>query len=335
VLARIGRVYEKQGEYDKALIFYERYLEQYPEDRQVLRRMVKIHAVRGRKKQTLDTLEQYFAQEKKKETKELKQKARRYDAAGRYHDAIVLYRQLIELLPDDPEILAALANDLLAIGANEGALSMWKHLSVLSPGDLSIYKSMAELLKRLERKEELLEVLHKLHSLDPADTWATLQIAVLYLEKGELGESEKYFDILSAAAWCDPECLRNRALLYEKLDLEEHALHDYEALLKQLPDRYQIRLKAMGLAAGLGLLDKVLTHKKFLETNVPVSQKMEIVLLSADAYRQSGDLTAAVNQYRTVIEQSLHVSDTVNKYRRERAWLGIAAAYQVKMHRSI
>ena len=328
VLARIGTVYEKQGEYDKALTFYERYLEQYPEDRQVLRRVVRIHAIKGQKKQTLATLDQYFAQEKKKDARELKQKARRYDAAGRYHDAIVLYRQLIELSPDDPEILAALANDLLAIGANEGALSMWKHLSGLAPDDLSIYKSMAELLKRLERKEELLDVLLELHSLDPADTWTTLQIAVLYLEKGELAESEKYFDILSAASCGDPECLRNRALLYERLDLEEHALHDYEALLKQLPDRYQIRLKAMGLAAGLGLLDKVLTHKKFLETNVGVSQKMEIILLSADAYRQSGDFTAAINQYRIVIEQSLHVSDTVNKYSRERSWLGIAAAYQ-------
>jgi len=328
VLARIGRIYEKQGEYDKALTFYEKYLEQYPEDRQILKRVVRIHAVRGRKKQTLATLDQYFAQEKKRDAKELKQKARRYDAAGRYHDAIVLYRQLIELSPDDPEILAALANDLLAIGANEGALSMWMHLSELAPDDLSIYKSMAELLKRLERKEELLELLHKLHSLDPADTWATLQIAVLYLEKGELAESEKYFDILTAAACRDPECLQNRALLYERLDLEEHALHDYEALLKQLPDQYRIRLKAMGLAAGLGLLDIVLTHKEFLETNGPVSQKMEIVLLSADAYRQSGYLTTAINQYRTVIEQSLHVSDPVNIYRRDRAWLGIAAAYQ-------
>ena len=310
------------------MTFYERYLEQHPEDRQVLRRMVRIHAARGSKKLTLATLDQYFAQEKKKDAKELKQKARRYDAAGRYHDAIVLYRQLIELSPDDPEILAALANDLLAIGANEGALSMWKHLSGLAPDDLSIYKSMAELLKRLDRKEELLEVLHKLHSLDPADKWATLQIAVLYLQKGELAESEKYFDILSEASWCDPECLQSRALLYERLDLDEHALHDYEALLKQLPDRYQIRLKAMGLAAGLGLLDKVMAHRKFLETNVVVSQKMEITLLAADAYLQSGDLTAAINQYRTVIKQSLHVSDTVNKYRRERAWLGIAAAYQ-------
>jgi tetratricopeptide (TPR) repeat protein len=328
VLAKIGRAYEKQGEFDKALTFYDRYLVQYPHDRDILRRVVKIHAAKGRKQQTLATLDQYYAQDKEKESKELKKQARRYDAAGRYHDAIVLYRQLVEISPDDPEILAALANDLLAIGADEGALSMWKHLSELAPDDLSVYRSMAELLERLERKDELLEVLRTLHSLDSADEWVTLQIAVLYLEKGELYESEKYFDLLRGNACRKPECLQNRALLYEKLDLEEHALHDYETLLEQLPGQYHIRTKAMELAADLGLLDRFMFHKENLITNVSPSQNMELVFLSADAHRQSGNITAAVNLYRKAIDLLPTVLDTVDKYSRDRAWLGIALSYQ-------
>jgi tetratricopeptide (TPR) repeat protein len=328
VFAGIGRAYEKQGEFDKALTFYDRYLDQYPDDREILRRVVKIHAAKGRKKQTLATLDQYFTQDKEKESKELKQQARRYDEAGRYHDAIILYRQLVELSPDDPEILASLANDLLAIGANEGALSMWRHLTEIAPHDLSIYRSMADLLKRLERYDDLLEVLHKIHTLNPADNWAILQLAILYLEKGEFAESEKYFNKLPAAGCLDPECLQNRAVLYEKLNLPEHALIDYEALLKLLPDRYQVRLKIIELAGGLGLIDQVLANRQFLEAKPSVSSSNEFKLSLADAYRVSGYLAEAISEYRGIINKSLNKTEKEAISLRQRSWLGISAAYQ-------
>jgi tetratricopeptide (TPR) repeat protein len=328
VFVDIGRAYEKQGEFDKALTYYDRYLAEYPDNRDILRRIVKIHAVMGRKKQTLATLDQYFTQEKERESKELKKRARLFDAAGCYHDAIALYRQLIELSPNDPEILAALANDLLAIGANEGALSMWRHLAEIAPYDLSIYRSMADLLKRLERRDELLEVLQKIHTLDPADNLTIRQLAFLSLEKGELAASESYFDLLPEDACRDPECLQNRAQLFEKIGLGEHALHDYEAVLEKFPEFSQIRLKVMDLAAGLGLLDRVLSHKQFLENNLPVPQNIELVLLTAEAYRQSGDLMAALFQYRIVIDLSRHVTHPASKYYWQQAWLGIAFAYR-------
>jgi tetratricopeptide (TPR) repeat protein len=327
VLSWIGEAYEVTGELDKALSYYERYLELYPDDREILRRVVKIYALTGRKKKTFATLEKYFAPQKEKDPDELKQTARRYDAAGRYHDAIALYRQLIERSPDDPEILAALANDLLAIGANEGALSMWKHLAEIAPQDLSIYKSMADLLLRLGRYDELLEVLFKIYDLDPYDNWTILQLAVVNYQKGELEESKRYFSKLPDTYCKSIECLQTRAALFEQLNFPESALEDYEALLRIVPDRFEARQKAIVLAARLGKIDVALVHATYLEKTSLVSEEPESALSLADAYRVSGHLTKAIQEYSDIIEKPFITESKNSRDLHERAWLGIGAAY--------
>ena len=326
--ARIGEAYEKSGDHEKALLYFEKYLDHFPEDREVKRRVVGITAAAGKKKETIASLEQYFTIDSEKKSADLKKTILEYEAAGRYQEAIPLYRQLIELSPGDPEILAALANDLLVIGENEGKISMIKYLSDIVPDNVAIYHSMAELLRRLKRDEELLAILHKIHELDPEDNATIQELAILYLEKDELWLSQEYFTKLSDSNCRNIQCLQARASLSEKLKQPEHELRNYEALLKKQPDRYKVRLRVIYLAANMGLLDTAVYHAGYLQNMPSVRENVEFKILMADAYKESGYLTRARERYRNIIEKLSLKKDAESEYFRIRSWLSIAELYK-------
>jgi tetratricopeptide (TPR) repeat protein len=328
LFVRIGETYEKVGDHDKALLYYQKYLEQFPEDHDVQRRVVSITAPTRREKQTLAPVDQYFATDSEKKSANLKKSILQYEAAGRYQDAIPLYRQLIELSPEDPEIIEALVNNLLVIGENKGKISMVKYLSDIVPDNISLYRSVAELLRRLKREEELIEILHKAHEIDSGDSAIIQELAILYLKKDELLLSEEYFVKLSGFQCGNIQCLQGRASLSEKLNRPEHELKDYEALLKKQPNRYRIRLRVISLAADMGLLDTAVYHAGYLQNMPSVGENLELKILLADAYKEAGYFTRAMERYRSVLEKLSHEKDAEAEHFRIRSWVGIAESYK-------
>ena len=325
---RLGETYEKTGDHEKALLYYEKYLEQFPEDRDVKRRVMNITAASGRKKEIPASLDQYIATDSELKSAKLKKIILQYGAAGRYQDAIPLYRQLIELSPEDPEILAALANDLVVIGENEGTISMVKYLSDIVPDNVAIYRSMAKLLRQLNRDEELLAILHKIHELAPGDSAITQELAIVYLKKDELLLSQEYFAKLADSDCRNIQCLEARASLSEKFKLPEHELRDHEALLEKQPNRYKVRLRVIHLAAYLGLLDTAVYHFGYLQNMPVVRENSELKILLADAYRESGYFSRARQRYRNIIEKLSLQRDAESEHFRIRSWLGIAESYK-------
>ena len=326
--ARIGETYEKKGEYEKALSYYKKYLEKYPGDTDILRRVVTVNAVLGKEKETLTSLDQYFAQESSGKKEKLQETIRQYEAKGRYSEALPLYKKLLELSPEDPDTLAALAHDLLAIGENADKLSIVQLLSEIVPDNLAIYRAMAELLRKLEREEELLAVLHKILEIDPEDNLARQELAVKYLQRGELEKSSAYFAELPVSSCMNVECLEARALLMEKLDRPEHALRDYETLLQEQPDRSDVRLKTIYLAADMGLLDTAVYHAGNLQNFVSGRESLELKVLLADVYKEAGYFNKAMDRYRQAIDETEMQKETDVVFFRIRSWLGIAESYK-------
>jgi len=326
--ARIGETYEKAGEYEKALSYYEKYLEKYPDNEDILRRVVTINAALGRRKQTFTSLDQYFVPESSEKKERLQETIRQYKAAGRYLDALPLYQKLLKLSPEDPAILSALAHDLLAIGENEGTLSIVQHLSEIAPANVAIYRAMAELLRDLEREEELLAVLLKILEFDPGDNVTRQELAVMYLQRGELEQSRRYFVELPVSSCMNIECLQARALLAEKLDHPEHALRDYETLLQEQPDRSDIRLRAIYLAASMGLLDTAVYHAGYLPKMLSDRESIELKVLLADVYKEAGYFNKAMERYQQIIHETELERDTGKDLFRIRSWLGIAGSYK-------
>jgi tetratricopeptide (TPR) repeat protein len=324
--ARLGKTYEMAGEYDKALTYYEKYLAQFPNDQAVMQRIVSINAANENRKQNKESFPYPPVIDDQELTDKLKETIQNLEATGRYQEALPVYRQLLEISPEDTGILVALANNLIVIGENEGNTSMESYLSDAVPDNMSIYRSMVELLRRMGREDELLTVMTKIHELDPGDNFTTQELALLYLKRGELELSRKYFAELSDALCRNVECLEGRASLAEKLYLPAHRLQDYETLLKLQPSRYDIRLKVIALAADMGLLDTAVFHAGYLQFFTSGNENLEPKILLADAYRESGYLTRAIKRYKNIIEHTSKQTE-LNEFR-IRSWLGIAESYK-------
>ena len=325
--ARLGKMYEKQGEYGKALSYLEKYLAQYPDDHKVAERVAGINATILKKRQKQVSHQNYTVIDDQEQVEELKKNISDLEAAGRFNDAIPLYRQLLEISPADHEALAALANDLRAIRENEGNVSMEEFLTDIVPDNIAIYRSMADLLKRLDREEELLVVLHKIHELDSGNDFAIQELAGIYFKRGELLLSRKYFAELLGSGCRNIRCLEAQAELAEKLDFPAQKLLALEALLEQEPRRYEIRLEAIDLAAQMGRLDTALYHAGHLQIFPPTSENLVLKILIADAYRESGYITRAVERYRNIIKQTSGQNETAVRHIRIRSWLGMAESY--------
>ena len=325
---RLGEMHEKAGEYDKALSYYEKYLQLYPDDPEIRQRLAGINAAIMNKIPIKTSTQEYPAPDEQDQTEKLKEVIRNLVTSGHYEDVIPLYRQLLVMSPEDHEILEALANDLIIIGKNKGNDAMLEFLSDIILDNISIYRSMADLLRQMEREEELVAVLHEIHDLDPADDLTTQELAILSLHRGEWLLSHKYFAQLSESFCTNSLCLEARASLKEKLNLPAQRLQDYEALLKQQPGRNEIRLAAIDLAAQMGLLDRVVFHAGYLQVSPADSENYEFKILLADAYRYSGYLSRAVERYNNIIEQASGNKDAAIQNVRIRAWLGMAESHE-------
>ncbi len=298
LLLRTGNCYQKINEPATAVSYFEKYLKTTPDDKEIIRTLINLHAVLGHGDETLAALERYFQFESEPTPGNLKQAARIYDAAGRYHDAIPIYRRLLELTPNDPEVLATLAEDLLSIGADEGALKIWNQLARISPDDKEIYRSLMDLLIKLDRQKELLDVLPKLHKLDPEDDRVTLQLAATLLASGDGEQGEAVFQTVEDKEIFSAESLLLRAEIFNFLQMREHALKDYEDILRTRPGAIDLQIKCLQLAGSLGMVKRAMFHFDSLPIHWLDSKRLLVI---ANAFRDGFDYERAETLYRQII----------------------------------
>ena len=327
-LVRIAEAYAKVGEYEKSLTYYKRYLEKYPDDLQILRRVETINTAQLEKNQVFRSQGLLFIPEGKEKKEELLNTIHQYETAGRYLDALPLYRKLLELSPEDPDVIAALVSDLLVIGEKEGRLKIVQHLSEIVSDNLAIYRAIASMLQRLEREDELVAILSKILELDPEDNATRQELAIIYLQKGDLEQSRHYFAEIPDSSCMNAECLQFRGLLSEKLNLPQHGLGDYELLLQEQPDRYDIRKRALSLSVKLGLLDRAVYHAGYLQQMVSGKESLELKMLLAELYKITGYFNRAVERYQHIIDETRLQKDEGNNRIRIRSWLGMAESYK-------
>ena len=324
---RLGKMLENSEEYGKALTYYEKYLQQYPNDPKILQRQARVNSIM-KERQQARSLQAYSVEEEQDKTDKLKGIILDFESVGRYQDAVPYYRELLSISPEDNETLEILANSLVAIEKNKGNGSMLEFLSDIATDNILLYRSMAELLRRLDHEEQLLAVLHKIHELDPTDNLSTQELAILYLNRGDLLLSRKYFSELSDSDCSNSACLEARASLAEKLYMPAHSLADYETLLKEQPGRDDIRLAVISLAAHMGLLDTAVFHAGYLQVSPSEKENYKLKVILADAYRESGYLSRAVERYHNIIAETAGNTDAAVLAFRIHCWLGLAESYE-------
>ncbi len=310
LLKKIGRIYQETGRFSQAMLFFKRYLTIEPSDREVLRAMVHIHAAQGNKDETIAYIEKYLAVPPEEEPVDLKKAARRYDATGKSRDALPLYRHLLTITPDDPDIIAALASDIMAIEDEERSLSIWQQPDRLIAKGVEVYRSMAALLESLGRKNDLLQVLEVIHELDPADERTTMKLALLYSEREEYNNSLKYFKELEEAGQKTSLLLMKRGIILEELGKYERALKDFEELLVSSTDwkieelgksRSQVMVRCLRLAGELGKLSVVRKHLARLKEERGGKVDTETHFIIGRAFVKCGAFQDAEQEYRHIL----------------------------------
>ncbi|MCK9296736.1 MAG: tetratricopeptide repeat protein, partial [Desulfobulbaceae bacterium] len=322
LLVRTGGCYLQIKEPAKALPYYEKYLEQFPGDKEISRQLVNIYGALGNESGTLAALDRYFRIEPDPSLSNLRRAARLYDGAGRYHEAIPLYRRLLARHPDDPELLGTMAQDLLAVGEDEGALATWAHLAAVSPDSKKIYRLMLDLLLRLDRPQELHDVLAQLHRLDPDDAEVTLRLASSFIAAGEMAQGETILQEVAAKELRASDLLLMRARIFESLLMADHALGDYEAALKSHDERTDLHLKALLLAASLGKLPEARRHYAALG-KTPLNPPERLAV--ANAFRDGCDFDSAYAIYLEMTDDS-----GLDKGLRCQAYVELAASYELQ-----
>jgi len=328
LLLRLGRLYEKAGDYGNALQYYREFLSHSPDNEKVKQSVAQLTVAIRIKKQSQTAKYQYSPPERAKKYFELKKSILAMDPDVRYREAESLYRQLVEIVPGDKDILEALAEDLVVIAENDGLEPMMEYISGIAGDDIVIYQAIAGLLRQANKGEALLAVLQKVNALDPTDKDTIFELALLYQKNNELQLSRKYFSLLEDDYCRSTECLQARVSLWEKLKLPEHALKDYEVLLKKQPASYKVRLRATYLAAGMGLIDTALYHAGYLQHMPTINENIDLKILLADAYRESGYFRRARLRYSRIIESLGTDKGAEAESFRARSWLGIAESYQ-------
>ncbi|MFH1214869.1 MAG: tetratricopeptide repeat protein [Pseudomonadota bacterium] len=300
LLTRVAACFLKLKEPAKAASYYEKYIALFPHDKDIIRQLVTIYAGLGKESETLSALDRYFVIESDPSPGNLRQAAQLYDAAGRYHDAIPLYRRLLEINPDDSDVLETLARDLLAIGEDDGTLTIWAHLARISPDSKAIYRSMMELLIQLDRKEELVHVLEEINKLDPNDVEVALRLSSALLAGGDVKRAEAVFLPVAANEIVDLSLLTMRAEIFEDLRMPDHALKDYMAIRAMGDVTPELQLKCLEISASIG---KMKLASRYLTDFLSKKPGDEEILRVANGFRNGKDYATAHSLYQELLDR--------------------------------
>ncbi len=319
LVARIAEGFLRAGNPAEAALFFEKYLTLRPEDKEVLGRLVALYGELGRDGDTLAALDRYLALEPVPATAKLRQAASLHESAGRHHEAVALYRRLLERDPDDAEVLAALARVLLAVGDHDGTLAAWAHLARISPDSTTVYRSMMALLDRLGRHDELVNVLAEINRREPADMEVALRLAAALVARQDLAGAERVFLPVAKRPLDHPDLLRLRARVFEGLSMPDHALNDYLALANAGAATPELRVTCLELAAALGRMSLTTT---LLKQDGDDSLSPEYLLRIANGFRDGCHYETAHNLYRQLLDS------TEEPELRRRLLLSFAQSYQ-------
>ncbi|MBU0673371.1 MAG: tetratricopeptide repeat protein [Proteobacteria bacterium] len=295
---RLALYYEKRGNIDRALLHLLALLESDPSNDSLLSQICRVYVGADRFAEALPYFERYV-QLKPNDIEALRSIININVALG--NDTISLYRRLLALTPDDPQLIDTLADDLEAAGDSEGALFMWQYVTRISPGRVEAYRAIVGLLESLGRDEGMIESLTRIHELDPGDANVLRKLARLQRSAGDLTASLASYNKLEEAAGIDFEEYDQRGTLHDELGQYLEALVDYQILLKKFPGRHDIRRRGVVLAGELGLADVVTQLAVNWDALSTVQERDSDALLLATAYRNARDYGRALQWYQRIL----------------------------------
>jgi tetratricopeptide (TPR) repeat protein len=264
ILLQAALVHELSGMEDKALPFWLKFLERQPYSLPIQKKVADYYSRTGKMSLALPHL-LVLSEKGGGNDDMLLQIGRIYlHNEGRPDKALSYLEKYQKKHPNDQQLQAeigsiqtTLANDLLSIIMNDGAVILWRDLAKITPNRQGIYLTMADLLEHLGKDKELFEVLEIVHTNNPHDKKLVWRLAELSFKKKNFKNTNRYLKLLEGNEKEFPQYLLLKAQVEDILGHEHAALLAYLGYLDLCPNDRQARKRSLVLAGILGMVKEL------------------------------------------------------------------------------
>jgi tetratricopeptide (TPR) repeat protein len=160
---------------------------------------------------------------------------------GRTAEAADALRRAVTLRPNDVDGLIDLAHTLLALGDLDEAIAHLTRAAELEPGSLPILRSLVDMHRRADHLQEALDVATHITELQPDDVLATMDVADLNLDLGNLDLAVRAYHRLRE--------------IDQGMGLDDHEVYAYHGMIRAEMARERWR-RVLDLAVDATRVDR-------------------------------------------------------------------------------
>jgi len=166
----------------------------------------------------------------------------RLSAAGRHHEAIGHFEQVLGSNPKDTRALFALGNTARSLGMPGAAEDFYRRVLALEPDRLEALVNLANLLRNAGRAGTAEALLRPALARNPDSPEVLLTLGSARREQGETADAERFYRAALELRPDYPEALGNLADLFADAGQVDEALVLYDRVLKRDGGNAQARL---------------------------------------------------------------------------------------------
>ena len=230
--------------------------------------------------------------------------------AGKLDEAEGIYRNLLDMAPEQTDVLNLLGTLACQKGAFDSALPFLYKAVRLAPDSFQYEFTLAQALQESGRPKEALEHYLSLRKKDPSKPEIPTNIGVVSRRIGNTDDAEKAFrDALELDAGFAPAKI-NLALLYREKGRIPDAVSLLEEVCAALPDNAEAHFQ---LSVSLRMLDKI--DDALIESQKATALEPDNALYcngEGILFERKGDLTAAFDRYDKAVRLSPSFPDAYN-----------------------
>ncbi len=238
-------------------------------------------------------------------------KAVRERELGNFEKALDLYRQALELNPNDPASHYEYGRLLMALGRNDEAILSAKKAMDLDP-DNKWYKVLyANLSKATGNYDEYVRIYEELTTRYPNDLNFLNELAFAYYFVGQYQKAVEIYDRIETMVGVNEMLSSQKVQIYDRMGQKDKAVGEYERLIQSAPDEPRYYALLAEYCAKNNMSDKAIwAYEKIVELD-PNDPYVHISL--ADFYKKKGDQQRSFEELKIgLANPSLELKTKIN-----------------------
>jgi tetratricopeptide (TPR) repeat protein len=304
VLARLGRLQERAGATDKALILYERCAELEPANTDHLRTLAYAYRRTREIDRAIETFNQLIAAEPNRAGGYYREVLDLYLQADFKDDAIATARKIVEIAPGDPESRLDLAQVYQTYSMHDEALAQFRHALRLEPGEPQYHRVYGQALAAQEHWGEAREAYRNMLATSVEDATrlaAVRELTAIYQQQDQLDELVREFQRRVRNTPKKLAAYEELAAIYYESGDNNRAIGQLEEALAAVDDKAPALKSLVRAAYETQHFDKVVTHYEALIELTGRASAFEYERLGT-VYAQLGDLEKAIETWNLMTE---------------------------------